>query len=283
MKILVTGAGGFIGSNLADHLSLLGHEVHGVDKTFDLYQPKVNMILHDVKNKFYENEKIKNIECDVVLHLAAIPRIKISFEKTQDVFESNINGTLNCLFFAKEKKSKFLFASSSSLYSSPYLNPYTYSKFVGENHCKLFYELYGVPTLITRFFNVYGKNHLRIGRNACLIGILENNIIEKKPTDILGTGDQKRDFTHIDDICSGISLCLEKEWKNETIDLGTGNNHSVKEIVELFNIKNYMNLCPRQGEGCDTLANLKKTQDFIDWKPKVKLKEYIVNFLEDLN
>ena len=100
-------------------------------------------------------------------------------------------------------QSKVVYAGSSSFYFDPYANPYSYSKWIGEEHCKMYNKVYGVPVAITRFFNVYGKRSAREGAYATVIGIFERQKAAGEPLTVTGTGDQRRDFTHVEDICDG--------------------------------------------------------------------------------
>lgn len=281
MNILITGGCGYIGSNLCNYLYDNGHNITALDC--------------NIKQKFYISNKINIIEknilqispkdldgIDHVFHLAALPRIGMSFTNSKDFFLVNTQGTIIVLEACRKNKCSLSFISSSSCDSCVHLNPYSCSKQLAETACKMYQESFLIPLTITRLFNVYGKNHLRYGKKACLIGLIEQSIINKKQMTIYGSGEQRRDFTHIDDICVGLSNLIAVNCK-EVIDLGFGKNYSINEIIEMFQIRNLKKLPKRKGEGNNTLANVKRTRNYIDWKPKISINEYINHFLKNIN
>lgn len=281
MNLLVTGGCGYIGSNLCNYLISLGHEVTSVD--------------FSARKKFYLDEKVKLIKknilslqkqelCDFdhIFHVAGLPRIGMSFDKPNRYFLNNAYATCALLDACVGGKASFTFVSSSSCYSSFSLNPYSCSKLMAENACKMYQKSFGVKTVIARLFNVYGVNHIRSGRSACLIGICEKSLEDGSDFQMYGDGNQRRDFTHVSDICEGLNKLIGMDI-DDVIDLGFGKNRSVKEIIEMFGIKNITHVSSRRGEGDSTLANIELTKRYIDWSPKIDVKEYIDDFLNSKN
>jgi UDP-glucose 4-epimerase len=274
MKIMVTGGCGYIGSNLCNLLSK-NHQIVCVDV--------------DINQGFHLKSGIDIIQQDVttlsslwdseyIFHLAAWPRIPTSFEKPKSVVHNNSQSTLQLLELARIHNVGITFVSSSSVYSDPLLNPYSYSKWIAEQHCMLYQKLYGMPIKICRLFNVYGNNHPRKPPKACVVGLFEEQKITRNVLTLCGTGKQKRDFTHVLDICEGLELTLELK-NHKLIDLGHGQNYSVLEVAKMFQPKHIEFVPSRQGEGQDTLANLVETQKHIPWFPKRKLTDYVDDFL----
>jgi UDP-glucose 4-epimerase len=281
MNFLVTGGCGYIGSNLCNYLISLGHEVTSFD--FNVDQP------------FYLDEKVKvvkkNVLCikrqdlcdfDHIFHLAGLPRIGISFNDPNKYFLNNAYATCVLLDACVGGKASVTFVSSSSCYSSADLNPYSCSKLMAENSCKMYQKSFGIKIVIARLFNVYGVNHLKSGKSACMIGICERTIQDNSIFQIYGDGSQRRDFTHVDDICNGLYKLVGMNIIH-IIDLGFGENYSVKQIVEMFGIKNIVHISSRKGEGNDTLANIELTKKHIEWNPKNNVKDYINCFLNSIN
>lgn len=283
MKILVTGGAGYVGSNLCNSLIKENHEVICLDNDFNqdyFIDEKTKRLLHDIRMdlpKDFRNKKI-----DYIYHLAALPRIASSFSNPENVIDINANGTLKILELARTLECPVNFISSSSVKSNLYANPYTYSKIMAEQHCVFYNTVFQTPVMITRLFNVYGRNHPRTDKKACLIGILENNILENKKTTIYGDGQQKRDFTHIDDICEGLLETLSCKHIGQQIDLGFGKSYSINEVVKLMNITNISYVEKRRGDGLDTLAETSSTNRFIKWNPKNRLEDYLTVFRQTL-
>ncbi len=270
MRCLVTGGCGFVGSNLVDELLLQGNEVTIVDNfaTGQHVNNEAELIKIDIRD-YKSKEKF-----DVIYHLAALARIQPSFSIPQQTYEVNSSGAVNILEIAKEQRCRFIYAGSSSAYFDPYANPYTYSKWLGEQHCKLYHKLYGVSCAIARFFNVYGKRQVENGPFATVMGIFERQMRNNEPLTITGTGKQRRDFCHIKDIVSGLIAISKKDWQATIFNLGSGKNYSINEIADMFGGKKEY-IPARPGEADTTLANLKFTKQMLEWKPVVKLKEYI--------
>lgn len=283
MKILVTGGAGYVGSNLCNKLTEENHEVICLDYDFNQdfhIRPEATKFLHDIKRNLPTDFLNTNIE--YIFHLAALPRIATSFENAGNVIETNANGTLKILEAARVFNCPINFISSSSVKSNLYANPYTYSKIMAEQHCVFYHVVFGLPVIITRLFNVYGNNHPRTGPKACLLGILEDNILENKQTVIFGDGEQKRDFTHVEDICEGLIKTMNCKHIGQKLDLGYGHSHTVNEVLKILNINNIIRLEKRRGDGIDTLADVNHTRQFIDWTPKNSLSKYIKIFMNKI-
>jgi UDP-glucose 4-epimerase len=294
VKSLVTGGAGFIGSNLVDRLIEMGHEVIVIDNEYS-----------DAHDQFYWNDKAQNYKYDIrdykntrplydgvdyVFHLAAEARIQPAIENPIEAVSINAVGTCTVLQCAREAIVKrVMYSSTSSAYgrnepanietqSDDCLNPYSVSKVSGEKLCKMYTELYGLPTISFRYFNVYGERQPLRGQYAPVIGIFLRQHAAKEPLTIVGDGNQRRDFTYVGDVVNANILAATKEVDSEAFgqvyNVGTGNNYSINQISRM--ISDYkINIAPRPGETRLSLANNKKICQTFGWKPTMKLEDWI--------
>jgi UDP-glucose 4-epimerase len=162
------------------------------------------------------------------------------------------------------------------------LNPYSVSKVNGEKLCKMYTNLFGLPTVCFRYFNVYGERQPIRGQYAPVIGIFLRQRDAGEPLTIVGDGHQRRDFTHVSDVVNVNIMAaisnVESEMFGQVYNVGTGINHSVNQIARMIS-DNKINIPPRMGEARVTLANIQKTKKTFGWEPKVKLEDWIKNYL----
>jgi len=285
-NILVTGGCGFIGSNLVDMLVQdRDHNVIVVDNLVTGKKENCNVnakyIFDDIRNVFAENytsSLLKDI--DVIFHLAALARIQPSFERPNETLDINTKGTALVCEFARKNNIKVVYAGSSSFYGGVYLNPYAFSKWQGEEICKLYSEVYGLSTVIARFFNVYGQRHVRTGPYATVIGVFEKQMLANEPLTITGNGEQRRDFTNVKDICNALIKMSKDMWKGNVFNLGAGRNHSINELAHMFK-KDIKYIKVRPGEAWITLADISQTQELLNWVPKVSLEDWVSQWLKE--
>ena len=202
MRVLVTGGAGFIGTNLIKRLLSDGHKVVSLDNytTGKKENEQKGCQYFEVDLVRTDNYDFFMDKPDVIYHLAAIARIQPSFEHPTYTFHSNVTATLNVLEWARGKGCPVVYAGSSSSNGDKFANPYTLSKSQGEQLVELYSKVYHLPATICRFYNVYGPHQLTEGEYCTLIGIFETLCKEGKPLTITGDGEQRRDFTHVDDI-----------------------------------------------------------------------------------
>lgn len=296
-KSLITGGAGFIGSNLTDALIEKGHEVLVLDNLSAGKRENINP-----KAKFFELdirdfEKIRPVfeGVDFVFHEAALPRIPLSIEKPQESNGINIDGTLNVLVAAKDAGvKKMIYAASSSALgeaaqmpmredvSCGPLNPYALQKYVGELYCRVFSEIYKLPTVSLRYFNVYGPRQPREGSYTPVIGVFLTQKEKGEPMTVIGDGNQTRDFTHVFDVVRANILAMEsdKVGKGEVINIGAGRNYSINKIAEMIGGK-VVHLPIRPGEMRDTLADITKAKELLGWQPEITLEEGIKELLKN--
>ena len=293
MNALVTGGAGFIGTNLIKRLLSDGHNVVSIDNYStgkrENHQEGCQYYDFDLSEAF--PIEIRNVEYDVIFHLAAIPRIQPSFENPKETFESNVLGTLNILEYARRKNKKerwannikVISAGSSSVHGGAYKNPYTFTKWQGDKLCHMYSEIYKVNVNVCRFYNVYGPYELTEGEYCTVVGIFQKQYREGKPLTITWDGEQRRDFTHVDDIVDGLVLTAEGKSWGLTIEFGRGKNYSINEVADMFDIsgpdghfyyeRKYID--KRPGEVRSTLCDLGLAYSTVGYQPKRNLEDYI--------
>jgi len=291
-KAIVTGGAGFIGSHIVEHLLSVGWHVKVIDNE--------SSQSHD---KFYWNKKTENYEedicdyesirplfdgVDVVFHLAAESRIQPTLDNPILATEVNTLGTCTILQCAKEAGVKrVVYSSTSASYGlknkvpnvesmpNDCLNPYSVSKVAGEELCKMYTNLFGVETVVLRYFNVYGERQPLRGQYAPVIGLFLKQKKEGKPMTIVGDGLQRRDFTHVKDVVNANFLASQiNNASGEVINIGTGINYSILGLAQEIG-GNYTFIEPREGELRESLADNSKAKKLLGWEPKTNLKEWI--------
>jgi len=280
MKALVTGGLGFVGSNLVDKLIDLGYQVTVVDDLSSGKKEFKNSKAEYVIDDFKEFLKIPDKSVDVVFHLAAEARIQPSFEMPLYTCENNSYGSAIVAEFARLSNAKVVYAGSSSFYGGVYLNPYAFAKWQGEEAFKMYAKVYDVSAGIARFFNVYGPRNPLIGQYTPVVAIFEEQLKAGKDLTIVGDGEQRRDFTHVYDICDGLIAISKGDWRGEVFNLGTGTNHSINELADMFG-GNKKYLPARPGEARVTKADISFTTEKTGWSPKHTLENYVSDFLEN--
>jgi len=281
MRILVTGGNGFIGFNLIKKLVSEGHDVTSLDNL------STGNKLHVVKGCRYVYGNVENIQSlnnadyNLCYHLAALSRIQPSFQEPFNTFIANTKGTQCVLEWARRKNTKVIYAGSSSRHHNPYLSPYACYKYMGEEICKMYKQVYKQDIEIVRFYNVYGPGEVVDGDWAAVIGVWRRQVRDKKPITIVGTGEQKRDFTYIDDIVDGIIRIGILDIKHEDAwELGTGISYAIKDVanmfVERFNCKiKFIN--DQKGNYKGTLRINDDSLKLLNWSPQDRLKDYILS------
>ena len=294
IKSLVTGGAGFIGSNLVDYLIDRGHQVVCVDNESA-----------ECNDKFYWNDKAINVKGDVtdykfmknvfvgaeyVFHLAAEARLQPAIKNPIEAVYKNCVGTTTVLQCAREAGVKRVVYSSTSSgygYNEPpnvetqpddCLNPYSVSKIAAEKMCKMYSDLYGLETVVLRYFNVFGERSPTRGQYAPVIGIFERQRDAGEPLTIVGDGTQRRDFIYVKDVARANYLASlmprVREHLGEVFNVGSGINYSVQEIADAIS-DNQTYIPKREGEMETTWSNIDKVNNVIGWKPEVDVLDWI--------
>ena len=293
-KSLVTGAAGFIGSHLVEELLKMGHQVVALDNEYaDNDQFYWNDKAINVKGDITDYKFMKNVftHVDYVFHCAAESRIGTSIENPVRAVDINVKGTCTVLQCARENGvKKVMYSSTSSGYGmnpSPNietqpddcLNPYSVSKIAGEKLCKMYTDLFDLPTVIFRYFNVYGERAPRKGQYAPVIGIFQRQKEAGQSLTIVGDGEQRRDFVHVKDVARANIMAAisnaEPESYGQVYNIGFGKNYSVNEIASFIS-DDTINIEPRDGEARETLANIDKVYNTFGWRPEIDVKDWIL-------
>ena len=298
MRALVTGGAGFVGTNLIKRLLSDGWEVVSLDnystgfKTNHLDGCKYYEIDLSDKISIESLDAIRVVnqipKFDVIFHLAALARIQPSFDKPSETFRTNAVGTQNILEYSRKNGNiPLVYAGSSSSHGDIYANPYTFTKYQGEQLTKMYNKIYDTPTAICRFYNVYGPHQLTEGEYCTVVGIFERQYKNGRPLTITWDGEQRRDFTHVDDIVDGFIKCGKSLWipneynakvSGEEFELGTGNNYSINEVADAFGDYPREYIERRPGEMRNTLCTDTKAHELLGWKPKKDLVEFIKKY-----
>lgn len=294
MKSLVTGGAGFIGSNLVNVLLELGHEVIVIDNESS-----------DAHERPYWNTKAKNYKLDVcdylntrelynnvdyVFHLAAEARIQPTINNPVKATLVNTFGTNVVLQCSREAGVKrVIYSSTSAAYGKNILpnvetqiddclNPYSVSKVGGEKLCTMYTNLFGLETIIFRYFNVYGNNQPVRGQYAPVMGIFSRQRLDGDPLTIVGDGEQKRDFVNVLDVVNANILACNEDIAVENFgtvfNIGSGSNYSINEIAKMYNHP-IVNIPARLGEMVATLADTTKASNVLGWNAKIDLEKWL--------
>jgi UDP-glucose 4-epimerase len=294
MQVLVTGGAGFVGTNLIKRLLKDGHNVVSVDNYStgkkENEQDGCKYYPLDLSSSITVDtlESIKTAsqisKFDVIFHLAAKARIVPSIQNPTKSLFNNIDSTINVLEYARLNNIPVVYAGSSSAHGDIYANPYTFTKWNGEELCKLYENVYNLPIAICRFYNVYGDGQLSEGAYCTVLGIFERLFKAGEPLTITSDGEQRRDFTDVMDIVDGLvrcgrSLLIPNEYNarvsGETFELGNGKNYSINELADAFGDYPREYIPERPGEVRVSLNTDTKAYTMLGWKPKGDIIKYI--------
>lgn len=288
-KIIVTGGAGFIGSHLVDALIKRGaQDVHVIDNFSTGRKEHLNSkaILHELDIRDYDAIFPIFQNATFVFHFAALARIQPSIQDPKTAHDINATGTLNVLLASsKNQVRRFVYSASSSAYGNQTemplhedmraqpLNPYAAQKYFGEIYCRMFSNLYGLETVALRYFNVYGPRQPEDGPYATMIGIFLRQRKQGKSMTIVPDGHQKRDYTHVRDVINANLFAAESPYvgKGEIINIGTHVNHSVLDVAGLIGGPTVF-IEPRFGEARETLADITRAKQLLNWEPQVKFE-----------
>lgn len=292
-KIVVTGAAGFIGSNLVDELLDLGAQVIGID---NLFNGRLENMKKARKNESFEFHKadIRDLnflistfkDVDIIYHEAAFTSVPQSVKMPDSCNEVNVNGVLNILNAARKNDvEKVIFASSSSVYGdTPILpktekmkripiSPYGVAKLAGESYMQVYNDVYGLKTISLRYFNVFGPRQ-RDSPYSGVIAIWLGRIVDNEDLLIFGDGKNSRDFTYIKDVIQANILAGKSDLSGEIINIGAGNPISLTDLANLMlKISGKQDLDikytdPRPGDIIHSYADISKAKELLGFHPE---------------
>ncbi len=294
---LVTGGAGFIGSNITLFLVKKGEKVKVIDnfltgkkENLSSIINKIELIEGDIRDFKTCLEATKGV--DYVLHQAALPSVPRSVETPEITNDININGTLNILLASvKNKVKRVVYASSSSIYGdSPVLpkkedmipsplSPYAVSKLTGEYYCKVFYKIYGLETVILRYFNVFGPHQDPDSQYAAVIPKFIKAMLKGERPVIYGDGEQSRDFTYIDNVVQANILATRaKNACGRVFNIASQESITINQLVKELNCILNKNIepkytVPRPGDIKHSLADISSAKQILNYSPKIKFNE----------
>ena len=290
---IVTGGAGFIGSHIVEKLKALDHMVVVIDNEYsdnDNFHWRKDTLNVNIDITDYKALKKAFTGADYIFHCAAEARIGPAIENPVNALNINTMGTCNVLQCAREVGAKkVLYSSTSSGYGlneapnietqpDDCLNPYSVSKIAGEKLCKMYTDLYGLNTIIFRYFNVFGERAPRKGQYAPVTGIFLRQKAAGEPLTIVGDGEQRRDYIYVKDVANANIMAAisnpDDDAYGQVYNVGSGKNYSVNEIASFIS-DDTINIPPRIGEARNSLANIDKIQKTFAWKPEVDVEQWI--------
>ncbi len=302
MISLVTGGCGFIGSHIVDRLLAEGHTVRVIDnfttgrpENLKHHKDNNNLTIYqlDIRNK----TEIRDIFCgvDYVFHMAALADIVPSIQKPWEYYSTNVLGTYNVVECAKEEGiKKLVYAASSSCYGIPDKfptdedakiqpqYPYALTKRLGEETVLHWGQVYGVPVVSLRLFNVYGTRSRTSGTYGAVFGVFLAQKLAGEPFTVVGTGEQTRDFTYVTDIADAFYTAAISNITNEIFNVGSGGTYSVNRLCELLGGET-IHIPKRPGEPDCTFADTTKIEKVLNWKAKVSLEQGVKEILDNID
>ncbi|MBI2058249.1 MAG: SDR family oxidoreductase [Nitrospirae bacterium] len=300
MRTLVTGGGGFIGSHLVDSLLAAGHEVDVLDNFCTGRRDNLGKNPMAGKVRVWEKDIAAAVEIlplfkgvDWVFHLAGLADIVPSVENPSAYFHSNVDGTLAVMEAARAARVKrFLYAASSSCYGIPDAYPtpetapirprypYALTKWLGEEIVLHWAEVYKMPAVSLRLFNVFGPRSRTTGAYGAVFGVFLAQKLNGKPFTVVGDGTQTRDFTYVTDVARAFLQAAESDLSGVPLNIGTGQCHSVNELVGLLGGGPKVRLPRRPGEPDCTHADIARVRELLGWEPLVSFAEGVRRVLE---
>jgi UDP-glucose 4-epimerase len=299
-KSIVTGGAGFIGSHLVDALLERGSDITVLDN-FSTGRPqnlghvseKIQVIECDISQSGEWQDSLKDVE--IFFHLAALADIVPSIEKPDNYYQSNVNGTFNILEACRKYKvKKVVYLASSSCYGIPDKYPtketaeirpqypYALTKYLGEQLVMHWCEVYDIPAVSLRLFNVYGPRSRTSGTYGAVFGVFLAQKLAGKPYTVVGDGTQTRDFTFVSDVVNAIITAAEGDVSGEIINIGSDNTYSVNRLVELLD-GDVVYIPKRPGEPDCTWADITKAKQLLNWRPKVNLENGVGILLDNID
>jgi nucleoside-diphosphate-sugar epimerase len=299
-KMAVTGGAGFIGSNLAEHLISSGFSVTVIDNLSTGKEQNISGWSSEAGSRFQflrmdinDTEELRRAFAGVtyVFHLAAIPSVARSIENPAATEFSNINGTLSVLTAARDAGVKrVVAASSSSIYGDEpnlpkredrigrCLSPYALSKFVTEEYCRLFFQLYGLETIALRYFNVFGPRQDPNSHYAAVIPKFSTRMIAGERPVVYGDGEQTRDFTFVANVVdANWRAATSPDVAGQAFNIGCGTRTSLNQLIERLNAVLGTRIEPtyeptRKGDVRDSLADVGKADRMLGYSPIISLE-----------
>ena len=299
---VVTGGGGFIGSHLVDRLIADGRAVRVFDsfvvgRRSNLRQhdgnPRLDIVEGDVADKAAITHACAGAER--IFHLAARADIVPSIQEPETYFRANVDGTFNTLEAARARQAaRFVYVASSSCYGIPERYPtpetapadprypYALTKYLGEQTVMHWANVYRLPAVSVRLFNVYGPRARTSGSYGAVFGVFLAQLMAGKPLTVVGDGEQTRDFTFVSDVVDALLTVAASDRVGEVYNVGSGKPVSVNELIRLLGSPPTVAIPKRPGEPDCTWADIGKIRNQLGWSPRVSFADGVAVMRENM-
>ncbi len=296
-RYLVTGGGGFIGSHVVDRLLAKGHQVRVLDnfstgrrENLAHCQEQIDLLEGDLRSPDTVRQAVE--DCEYVLHLGALPSVPRSVRRPLESHAVNATGTLHVLLAARDAHvRRLVFASSSSVYGNnptlpkeetmrpEPLSPYAAGKLLGEHYCRIFQQLYGLETVILRYFNVFGPRQDPSSPYSGVISLFITAALQGRPYTIYGDGEQTRDLTFVENVVTAtVTASTAPEVVGEVMNIACGRQTSINDLAAMIDQivgregpRHYAP--PRPGDVRHSLADISRARQLLGYHPAVDLLE----------
>ena len=302
MNCIVTGGAGFIGSHLVEHLLGDGHEVTVLDnfstgrpETLDHVRSNPKLSIHKVDIAELERILPHFEGTDWVFHIAALADIVPSIEHPLVYYRSNVDGTVNVLEASRRHGIKrFVYTASSSCYGVPEIYPtpesadirpqypYALTKYLGEQCVMHWCQVYKIPAVSLRLFNVFGPRSRTSGTYGAVFGVFLAQKLHQEPFTVVGDGSQTRDFVFVTDVVQALVMAANSKIQGEIMNLGSGHTYSINQLVQLMGGE-VVHVPKRPGEPDCTHADTTRVRDLLGWMPQISFEQGVAMMLENID
>jgi len=282
MKILVTGGAGFIGSHLCEKLADDGNEVISLDNySTGSEKNHIDEVVY-IKGETTNIDKLITFSPDIIYHLGEYSRVEQSFDDIEKVWSSNKDGIFAVLQFCRKTKAKLIYAGSSTKFGDGGLgrsqSPYAWTKSSNTELVENYGNWFGIKYAITYFYNVYGGREISTGKYATLIALFKEKYKNREPLTVVSPGTQLRNFTHIEDIISGLVL-VGKKGLGDNYGIGCSQSFSILDIAKMFGSEIEF-LPERKGNRMSASVVCDKTKS-LGWEESYSIENYIHDIVNE--
>ena len=282
MKILVTGGAGFIGSHLCEKLADDGNEVISLDNySTGSEKNHIDEVVY-IKGETANIDKLITFSPDIIYHLGEYSRVEQSFDDIEKVWSSNKDGIFAVLQFCRKTKAKLIYAGSSTKFGDGGLgrsqSPYAWTKSSNTELVENYGNWFGIKYAITYFYNVYGGREISTGKYATLIALFKEKYKNREPLTVVSPGTQLRNFTHIEDIISGLVL-VGKKGRGDNYGIGCSQSFSILDIAKMFGSEIEF-LPERKGNRMSASVVCDKTKS-LGWEESYSIENYIRDIVNE--
>ena len=282
MKILVTGGAGFIGSHLCEKLADDGNEVISLDNySTGSEKNHIDEVVY-IKGETTNIDKLITFSPDIIYHLGEYSRVEQSFDDIEKVWSSNKDGIFAVLQFCRKTKAKLIYAGSSTKFGDGGLgrsqSPYAWTKSSNTELVENYGNWFGIKYAITYFYNVYGGREISTGKYATLIALFKEKYKNREPLTVVSPGTQLRNFTHIEDIISGLVL-VGKKGRGDNYGIGCSQSFSILDIAKMFGSEIEF-LPERKGNRMSASVVCDKTKS-LGWEESYSIENYIHDIVNE--